>query len=203
MRPRIFPGLLNNIADRVRGVGLPREVEREIYDYFEEASLGRGITSYRSEEYNIEAALEDYVNFVYCALLLQYHSSMNIEVEDFIGDLLKLKTCVTSKIQSTCSSPLLNQKIMEFNKEYLTDIQILAEEIYENCDQSVNRIAKLYRRKNNQLLRECDTDLPFRENSLSNKKLAISCLWTLFSSRKALKLTRDKRRKKDKVPVYQ
>lgn len=202
MKSRVFPGLLDIIINGTRGkrrVGFPREVEVEIADYFEECSLGRCTPSHTSGEYSIEDAMKDYINFIYCALLLQYRSSMNIEVDEFMEVFLKLKFCVSSKIQSKCSDPLLKSRIREVDDELLVNYHTMAEGIHERCEGSVSKIMKSYRTKSRKLIRECDIDISLEETTLMNKKAAISCLWTLFSSLKAVKLARSGRTEKERV----
>jgi len=192
MKTIVFSALVSEIIDKVRGKDrISREIEREIDDYFEDCSLGRCITNCNSQSYSIEEAMEDYINFIYCSLLLQYHSSMNIKVSEFIEEMNKLKTCITSKIQSRCHDPLLPSWIKEFEDEFLMDHYVLAEKIYGSCDRSPGKIRRLYRRKNNRFSKEGGIDIPFRENTLNNKKVVISCIWEMLCCLEALTLTEE------------
>ncbi len=205
MGSRVFSELLDKVIGGARAgrvVRIPREVEREIEDYFEECSLGRCTPSYTPEEYSVEEALKDYINFIYCALLLQYTSSMNIEIDEFMNDFLRLKSCVSSVIQSRCPDPLLKSSLREFDEGFLINYQELAECIYINYEGAANNIMKNYRRENRHL-RGCDIDLSFRENTSNNKRIAILCLWTLFSHLKAVKLTKSRGIPKEHTSIYQ
>lgn len=202
MKRRRFPDFLNDIFCGIKGedgIKIPREVEEEIADYFEGCSLGRCVSP--SEDYSADKAMEDYINFIYCALLLQYISSINIEVDEFMEELNKLKTCVGSKIQRSCSDLHLPRKIREFDTEYLPDYENLAEESYKKYHCSSKNIMREYREIKGKLKKECEVDIPFRVNSTKNKRAAVGYLWRLFSALKAAKISQD--RIGENVPLQQ
>ncbi|GLI55191.1 hypothetical protein PM10SUCC1_07060 [Propionigenium maris DSM 9537] len=192
MNIRRFPDFLNDIfcgiKDKV-GIKIPREVEGEIADYFEGCSLGRCVSP--SEDYSADKAMEDYINFIYCALLLQYISSINIEIYEFMEELNKFKTCVGSKIQRSCSDLHLPRKIREFDTEYLPDYKNLAEESYKKHHCSSKNIMREHNELRRKLIGECEVDIPFRENSTKNKRAAVGYLWRLFSALRTAKISQD------------